>query len=344
MRWEDFSGVAFLALIGLGGAAALARAPQLEVPEGLPVADGRWSAAVEDAFSASLPHHEPSIWAWTAAELALFGDGRPGVVVGDEGWLFTAEELRQAPDDAVARAAAVIARTRDRLAERDAALVVALLPSKARIYRDKLGDVALPGTVDARYAALREALLRAGVNTPDLQAALSAARGEVFMRADTHWSPLGAVTVARAIADSLPPELKSSLASASYTLAPLPEMEHEGDLLRYVPLGPFARLGPGKERVQSVEAQGMGAVGLLGEASYPVVAVGTSYTAQDTWGFVAALQAELSADVLELAEEGEGPFTPMETWVGSPSFGENPPRLVVWEIPERYLALEEMSP
>ena len=336
MDSEHLHGWALLALLLGGGGAGLSATPGLQIPEGLSVAKGAWSAAFEAAFSDALPHHEPSLWAWTAAEYRLFGDARPGMIPGEDGWFFTDEELRLAPEDALPRAVAEVRAVRARLREQGVELVVAVLPSKARIYEDKL-TVRTPKSVADRYDALRGALVAADVNAPDLEAALREARGggEVFLRTDTHWTPRGASAVADAIARSLSEALRQELRTTPYTLTGGPPVDIEGDLLRYLPLGPFG--APVREQVQPQLAEGESSIGLFGDATYPVVAVGTSYTAREVFGFVAALQSALGADVLELADEGQGPFAPMRAWTP----GNNPPRLVVWELPERYLAVEE---
>ena len=69
--------------------------------------------------------------------------------------------------------------------------------------------------------------------------------------------------------------------------------------------------------------------------------VGTSYSAGEAWDFAGALREALGADVLQAAQEGEGPFEPMSDYLEDDAFLQTPPRLVVWEIPERYLPVED---
>jgi len=81
---------------------------------------------------------------------------------------------------------------------------------------------------------------------------------------------------------------------------------------------------------------------LLGDAETPEVAlVGTSYSAQPRWNFHGALQEALQQDVGNYAKEGLGPFAPMFEYLKSADFAQAPPRLVVWEIPERYLVTHQ---
>jgi alginate O-acetyltransferase complex protein AlgJ len=69
--------------------------------------------------------------------------------------------------------------------------------------------------------------------------------------------------------------------------------------------------------------------------------VGTSYSAQPSWNFHGALQEALGEDVGNYAKEGLGPFAPMFEYLRSKDFAQAPPRLVLWEIPERYLVTHQ---
>jgi alginate O-acetyltransferase complex protein AlgJ len=51
----------------------------------------------------------------------------------------------------------------------------------------------------------------------------------------------------------------------------------------------------------------------------------------------AALEIALGRDVLNVAAEGKGPFQPMSDYLRSDTFKSTPPKLVVWEIPERFV-------
>ena len=78
-------------------------------------------------------------------------------------------------------------------------------------------------------------------------------------------------------------------------------------------------------------------VDLFGQSEASVVLVGTSYSANEKWGFEAALKSSLGEDIVNVAEQGEGPFKPMASYIGSASFRQAPPKLVIWEIPVRFM-------
>ena len=115
-----------------------------------------------------------------------------------------------------------------------------------------------------------------------------------------------------------------------------------GDLLKFVALGPWARLGPRPDAVEMVSTEPAGDVGddLFEELDIPVTLVGTSYSAGGLWNFEGALKESLEADVLNVAAEGKGPFAPMATYLASPALEDPRPDIVLWEIPVRYLAPE----
>jgi alginate O-acetyltransferase complex protein AlgJ len=78
---------------------------------------------------------------------------------------------------------------------------------------------------------------------------------------------------------------------------------------------------------------------LFGDQSFPVALVGTSYSANPQWNFEGFLKEALQTDILNAADEGRGPFETMKDYLEDDSFATNPPDLIVWEIPERYLSV-----
>ena len=55
---------------------------------------------------------------------------------------------------------------------------------------------------------------------------------------------------------------------------------------------------------------------LAEDAAAPQVAVvGSSYSANAKWSFEAQIKAAAGVDVINFAEEGKGPFKPMETFL-----------------------------
>jgi alginate O-acetyltransferase complex protein AlgJ len=270
-----------------------------------------------------------------------FGEGRDGVLIGSDGWLFSKEEFQtdKHSRERLAANLALIAQARDALAARGVRLVTTIVPSKADIYPEELGRYRWPAEPASRYDAIVETLTKANVPVVDLRPALQAAKSEapVFLKTDTHWTPYGANAAAEAVAMSVA-TLPDIGEPAAFTLKDGEAFTHSGDLMRYVRLGFLEGLiGPKPDEVVPHEAVGGDAGDLFGDAEIPIALVGTSYSADKRWGFEASLKAALSRDVVNVAEEGKGPFEPMAAFLAGETLRDAPPKVVVWELPERYL-------
>jgi alginate O-acetyltransferase complex protein AlgJ len=65
--------------------------------------------------------------------------------------------------------------------------------------------------------------------------------------------------------------------------------------------------------------------------------VGTSYSARSEFNFAGFLQQETGLELVNFATEGQGPFAPMRMLLESGEIVETGARIVIWEIPERYI-------
>ena len=280
---------------------------------------------------------------WGAIQYALFREGRSGVVVGANGWLYTSEEFSAYPngDAQVDAHLDLIRQVRDRLRERGTELTVAVLPAKVRLYPEYATPHRPASMHERLYERIHAGLSARGVRAPDLLAALESCKGQgaVFLRTDTHWTPEGASCSAHALAAAIAPRGNGASRYSSEVGAP---EEHQGDLMKFLPLAPyFSALMPSADllvvRSTVAASSGSAEADLLGDAPAPtVVLVGTSYSADRRWNFDGALRESLGEDVLNLAQSGHGPFEPMLAYLDRPQEGPAPARLI-WEIPERYL-------
>ncbi len=307
---------------------------------------GEWMAAYQAEYERRLPIRAWAANTWGLLQYALFREGRPGVLIGADNWLFTTEEFTHHRDAErqIEQHASVVAEVRQRLRQRDIELVVALVPAKARIYSEHLGRYTLPEYTEPRYRQFRSALLQRGITAPDLERVLQRAKaGErVFLRTDTHWTPQGARVAAGALAEVVDRLLERRHAPRR-RFAPIPEGKrtYAGDLTAFLPVMPFrGRVGAQADQIWEYRVEDLDPpdIGLFDEVPHPVTLVGTSYSAGDVWDFEGALKVELQAAVLNLAEEGRGPFAPMCRYLAGDTIDEVPPDVVVWEIPERYVS------
>lgn len=339
-----------LGLVGLGALLTVTSPGFREGQPGQDVITGEWMLAWEKNLDAGVPWRDPSVNLWGTLNYRLFGEAREGAVVGQDGWLFTDEEFQTAEGDAqeIAAKLGYIRQVRDELARDGAKLVVALVPAKARIYGDQLGGVRVPAVNGPVYSRFRAALEQAGIPAPDLEAALRQARRQetVFLKTDTHWTPAGAGVVARTLAPVIG-TLGLDLPPAEYSVSLKPPVTRKGDLLRYVPVPDGT--GPASDRVREpvYTRTDEGGGGLLGEETLAVTLVGTSYSAEtdsNVWHFAGALSRELGSEVLNVAREGQGPMLPMRQYLKGQDRQDNPPQVVVWEIPERFLRVRSPQP
>src|SRR3990167_11334822 len=58
------------------------------------VLNGRWTKAVETHYDEQFPIKRLGTNLWAALDYKLFNEGRPGVVLGREQWLFSDEEFK----------------------------------------------------------------------------------------------------------------------------------------------------------------------------------------------------------------------------------------------------------
>jgi alginate O-acetyltransferase complex protein AlgJ len=307
--------------------------------------NGEWSAAYEAEFNKSLAIRQPSIDGWGVLEYTLFGNGRDGVIVGDDGWLFTGEEFKfyAAGDKGVQEKLELAKTAKETLDAQNIKLLVVLIPSKARIYSNKLGRYSFPGYNQNLYDTFAEELENLGIPVVKLAGSFETAKvqQDVFLKTDTHWTLYGATLAAQETANVVNErQLLPSFNSATFTTvsAQTPTL-HKGDLLTYLPLGAFQeRLGPAFDSISEATTGSEDAGGgLFGSSTIPVALVGTSYSANALWNFAGALKEALGADVLNVANEGEGPTVPMLEYLSSDALRDTPPELVIWEIPERFV-------
>lgn len=323
MKGAALSGIFMAGFLALGALAALQAGWNGRVLEHFPARDllnGKAAIAYEKNFDEKLFFADKAAREWGRADYALFREGKKGVVVEGD-WLFTAEEFEFHPDATrrIAEKSAVIAQTRDRLKSRGIDLVVLPVPAKARLYAPDY-----PSYNYSIYEVFLGALKDWEVKTADPLPTMEAAKDGLYFKTDTHWTPKGARLAAQALAPFFQGDRRYETESGA-------EENLEGDLTRYAPGANFA------ERFESARTAPLENGDLFTDSSIPVTLVGTSYSADPRWNFAGFLQEALRADVYNAADPGLGPFETMRAYLDSAAYRDHPPRLIVWEIPERYV-------
>ncbi|WP_411559663.1 alginate O-acetyltransferase AlgX-related protein, partial [Pseudomonas syringae] len=180
----------FLGILLILGAWSLRSFSNFSTSAETTVLNGKWTKAAETHYDDEFPIKRLGTNLWAALDFKLFNEGRPGVVLGKDQWLYTDEEF-----DAVANGEqneadnlALIQGVRDALEKQGSKLVLAIVPAKTRLYPEHIGDNK-PASLHADlYQQFHAQVAKAGIFAPDLLAPLQAAKqqGQVFLRTDTH--------------------------------------------------------------------------------------------------------------------------------------------------------------
>lgn len=334
--------VASLALCGVYISATL---KGVERPTLQSIWTGTWTPAFEKSLGEALPISVPTRNFWGGAEFDLFHEGRKGVIIGADGWLFTDEEFSCLPkaDQHMATNLDYIKSVHQILKAKNIALVTAIIPAKARVYKEHMGVHSVPACREGVYAMTVDTLTQAGIDTISLLPVFEKAtdKDSLFLKTDTHWTPEGARVAAEDITAFLKGKF-TTLPAKTYETKAGDSQDHAGDLLRYTP-------GVGTEKIphdvlhafttEQVQdaSQADAASSLFGDDLPQIALVGTSYSANPRWNFPGFLKQGLNSDILDASDEGLGPFTVMEKYLNGDSYKSAAPVVVVWEIPERYM-------
>ncbi len=333
-----------LGLWSLGGLGGFQRTAQMSL------LDGKLAKAAETHYDEQFPLKRIGTNLWAALDFKLFNEGRPGVVLGREQWLFSDEEFKPSAraEQTQAENLALLRGVRDTLRQHGVELVLAIIPAKARVYPEYIGEQAPASLHDDLYNAFHAQARQANIFAPDLFGPLQAAkaRGQVFLRTDSHWTPMGAEVAAQQLAEAVARQTLLNGEPQSFVTENEQQAPYKGDLTNFLPLDPlFSDLLPKPDLLQkrstrAAEAGSEGDDALFADKQIPVALVGTSYSANPNWNFLGALQQALRSDVANYAEDGHGPILPMLKYLQSDEFKNAPPQLLAWEFPERYLPIK----
>ncbi|MDO9054432.1 MAG: hypothetical protein Q7U37_10970 [Gallionella sp.] len=272
----------------------------------------------------------------------LTGDLGPSVRAGCSEWLFLADELtlHSDRDESAEFRAALAAQLASRLKERGIQLLVAVVPDKTRIERAHLCGLKRSALFDQRVVNWLALLKPHGIETLNLTAALESTPGERYYRTDTHWNETGAHAAATTVAARLS-ALQWAVLAAGATLSEAVRIERSGDLVHLAGLdGLPGLLRPGMESVQATEIAPITVESddLFGDAGLPSIAlIGTSYSRNSN--FVPFLEHTLGEPVANLAKDGGDFSGAAVAYFAGATFRDNPPRTIIWEIPERVIEM-----
>ena len=289
-----------------------------------------------EALSKTLPRNFflRGLAATAAALIAHPAAAADLIIQGKGDWLFPAwESLTDAGTAGIASTTKTIAAANQLFTAAGIALLVEVVPMKARFYPDRLPDgTALSSGVDARYGTILASLTAAGIPTFDVNAVLRTVTQQVFFQTDYHWTEWSAETVAQACAKKL-----QSMVTLPPSPAPLPPLsafateQHAGDLEALLPPDRQKSIGTEPITTRVIDAT---RVQLLDPAKADVHVVGNSLS-MPYLGFPEMLAETLHEPVGVTAKFGNaGPWQTMAQYVESPEFAARHPRAIVWQFVE----------
>ena len=308
------------------------------------VLTGKFTSKFETAYEKNVPFHSVAVQLFNAISFNIFGEARAGALVGRDGWLYTTEEFAwsRSSERNLAAAFGRVGEVKAALHAKGIELVVLPIPAKAAVVGDKLGALTFPVQNAGVYDRFLTFLKDSGIRSVDLRAAYAVPNPDsLFLVSDTHWSTDGSKLAAQATCKTI-----SGLRALNETVfeaTTRKEILHVGDLAKFVDMGWFAS-AQAADRIVGIDAaqaasdsDGLFAEPVSGTASaIPLALVGTSYSANPTWSFEDNLKIACGLDVLNHAEEGKGPFAPMNAFLNTLDGGPAA-AIVIWEIPVRYL-------
>lgn len=313
------------------------------------ILSGQFARDFEQRYDKGFSLRQVGLNVWTAFQYLVFGEAKKGLLVGSNGWFFSDEEFIVAAngDRALKRNLAFIDQASEQLASQGVGLIVVLIPSKARLLASQTGRHNPAPLHRQMYSQVIDSLYRKDIFTVDgLREMRAHAQPEsLYLKTDTHWTPRGAELLASRTAALFYRQLAQlSLDQQQFITETVGADSLQGDLLRFLPLSPlFNDLLPAQEPIDIYQTYPASDdfEALMAEEEKPaeVVLLGTSFSADRRWNFEGALKQALAVDVQNLAVQGQGPIEPMADFLNNYLPAAKDLKLVIWEIPERYLAV-----
>ena len=311
---------------------------------------GELARNFEQHYDTEFSLREIGLNTWAAFQFSVFKQAKKGLLIGTDGWLFSDEEFIAHPrgQQSLDANIAYMVDASGQLANKDIALIVVLIPSKARLLQEQVGNHQPALLQQELYPKVLNSLQEQLIPVVDgLQVMSSHPQPEsLYLKSDTHWTPAGAGLIASNTAALINQHLPGlSLTPKQFVTENAGESSIAGDLLSFLPLAPFfEHLLPETESIDLFQTYAAEDKALFDNEPLfaehkgsEVVLLGTSFSADRRWNFDGALKQALSVDLENLAEQGHGPISPMVKFLQLPLPAEL--KLVIWEIPERYLSM-----
>jgi len=277
----------------------------------------------------------------------------PRVREGKNDWLFLNDELVVHPDrlySADLRAKEII-DVEHQLASQGIELLVLLVPDKSRIEHEFLGSQHRATVFTTRVTDFEKKLSLNKINVINLTDGLNQAKQDgttPFLRTDTHWNEQGAEVAAKAVAEKI--QLFKFTPSPAKTTQITSEVNQTrpGDLVKLAgidwlpkslqPMPEAAKMSTFKSMPMLPSKAPIASNDLFGDANLPnITLIGTSFSR--TSQFIPYLEMQLNTQIGNFALDGGDFSGAARAYFNSPAFKSTPPKLIIWEIPERVIEM-----
>ena len=220
-------------------------------------------------------------------------------------------------------------------------LIISPLPSRTIVYPEVL-DKNQPlqsaystDTARENYKKSFQRLNDLGLKTTDLlSAALSQRQADdgkaLYFARDYHWTSEGARLYAQATAREIMKfEAYKSLKKEKFSNKFIRSENAESRLAYLLQQVCGTKTPPEKINVYETTRAGGN---LLGNDAYPVVMVGSSYSAEAKYNFEGFLKEALSSNILNVALSGGGYNASLEAYFLSEAYNKEKPKFLIWEF------------
>jgi alginate biosynthesis protein AlgX len=220
-------------------------------------------------------------------------------------------------------------------------LVVSPLPTRTIVYPEMIDQTQAtqknyrPDVARENYRASLRRLWGLNVYTIDLLGAAlnhrqSGAKQNLYFARDYHWTSDGTRVYAKAIAQEISKlDSYKSLKQEKFVNTFLRNENAESRLGFLLEQVCGTKTPPEKMGIYETSRTG-GA--LLGDDAYPVVLVGSSYSAEPKYNFEGFLKEALSLNLLNAAISGGGYNASLEAYFLSPAYAKSKPKFIIWEF------------
>jgi hypothetical protein len=267
---------------------------------------------------------------------------------GYDGWFFRNNDLKM--DFSISpEAASYISRLNAELANQRTELVImpllsrAMMASKMVNHEDPWQENYDVDLAKSSYVDFIKQLKDTGVGIVDLSTLYGTYDSSNpydynFMR-DIHWKPEGAKIIADAAAKYLETlEYYPSLPKADTSSSKKEEIGRAGTIREEIQRLCRGEIEPETFTTYKVTRKSEGSASdLFGEsATVPLSLVGTSFSAVDEFNFVGFLEEESKLAVVNFSIAGGEMFASLLSYLSSPYFQENTPKVLLWETQSVY--------